>query len=376
MKIFNNLKNKRYLFDIFYVFLATRMAIILLPLLFIGFADSSRNITLMNALSQWDGQWYLKVASEGYHWNGPDIQANVAFFPLYPLLAKALSLLIGNLELSFLIISHVSFFVFLIFLYKIAAEHLNQIERFRTVWFISIFPLSFVFSIFYTESLYMILTAGAIYFSFKKKMTLAVLFSILSTLTRLSGLILFPTLAYYYFKNTKKYKLLDIIQLLTIPLGVILFSIYLKFKVGDYLAFYQVLGAWRIVYQNPFMTILSTLGMLGSLQIFNYFSAIAIFDLILLIFFTILLFLSYKRLPEELFLYSLLVFLLYIFKSWDPTFFYPLGSMNRYLYEAFPLFFTLAKFGKNRLLELTYTTISLIFLGILSLSFFSGRWVF
>lgn len=376
MKLFQKLKGKRYLFDIFYVFLTTRLTIFILPILFSGFIDFTGNMTLMDVLSQWDGQWYLRVAKEGYHWSGPDVQANVAFFPLYPLLAKVLSLLIGNLELSFFIVSLVSFFIFLIFLYKIAQEHFDKDTGFRTIWYLSIFPLSFVFSIFYTESLFMMLTAGAIYFAYKKKWMFAVLFSILSTLTRLSGLVLLPTLTYYYFKSNKKYKLSEIIQISAIPMGIILFSIYLKFKVGDYLAFVHVLKAWHIVYQNPFLTLLSTLGLINSLPPFNYFTAIAILDLFLFIFFVSLLILSYRRLPRELFLYCFLIFLLYIFKSWDPAFFYPLGSMNRYLYEAFPLFLTLAKLSKSRLLDLTYTTFSLVFLGILSLSFFSGKWVF
>lgn len=376
MKLFQKLKGKRYLFDIFYVFLATRLTIFILPILFSGFTDFTGNMTLMDVLSQWDGQWYLRVAKEGYHWSGPDVQANVAFFPLYPLLAKVLSLLTGNLELSFFIVSLVSFFIFLIFLYKIAQEHFDKDTGFRTIWYLSIFPLSFVFSIFYTESLFMMLTAGAIYFAYKKKWMFAVLFSILSTLTRLSGLVLLPTLTYYYFKSNKKYKLSEIIQISAIPMGIILFSIYLKFKVGDYLAFVHVLKAWHIVYQNPFLTLLSTLGLINSLPPFNYFTAIAILDLFLFIFFVSLLILSYRRLPRELFLYCFLIFLLYIFKSWDPAFFYPLGSMNRYLYEAFPLFLTLAKLGKNRLFDLTYTTFSLTLLGLLSLSFFSGKWVF
>lgn len=376
MKLLKKLISRKYLPDIFYVFLATRLPLLLLALLFTGFANSQGNITFMHAFSQWDGQWYLKVAKEGYHWNGPEFQANVAFFPLYPLLAKILSLLTGNLELSFLIISHVSFFIFLIFLYKISREYFDKDTGFRTIWYISIFPLSFVFSLFYTESLFMMLTAGAIYFAYKKNWTMAVLLSILSTLTRLSGLVLLPTLLFYYFRNTKKYKILDILKLFTIPLGVILFSLYLQFKVGDYLAYIHVLKAWHIIYQNPFLTLLSTIGLIGSLAQNNYFTAIGIFDLATLTFFTILLILSYKRLPLELFLYCLLIFVLSVFKSWEPDFFYPMGSTNRYLFEAFPLFLTLVKFGKNKIFDLAYTTFSLVFLGILSLSFFSGKWVF
>lgn len=37
----------------------------------------------------WDGGWYLSIAKHGYAWNGRvDVQQNVAFFPLYPLIER------------------------------------------------------------------------------------------------------------------------------------------------------------------------------------------------------------------------------------------------------------------------------------------------
>jgi len=376
LKFIRIIRKKSFLHDILYIFLATRIAIFFLALFFIGFSNVDRNITLYDAFSQWDGQWYLKVATEGYHWNGPYTQANVAFFPLYPLTAKILSLATHNLELSFLIVSNVSYFIFLIFLYKITNFFYDRETSIRTVWYLSIFPLSFIFSIFYNESLFLMMVAGAIYFAYKKRWSVAVLFAILGALARGAGLVLLPTLLFYYFKSSKKYKFSELIQILMIPVGIMLFSIYLWFKVGDFLAYIHILKAWKILYQNPLITIASTFELIKILPKYNYFTALSIFDLIILVFLFILLILSYKRLPKELFLFSILIFIFYISKSWDPTFFYPMGSTNRYLFEAFPLFLTLAKLGKNKFIDVSYVAFSLIFLGILSLSFFSGKWVF
>jgi hypothetical protein len=37
----------------------------------------------------WDGGWYLSIAKHGYAWSGrADIQQNIAFFPLYPLIER------------------------------------------------------------------------------------------------------------------------------------------------------------------------------------------------------------------------------------------------------------------------------------------------
>lgn len=376
MKLFKALKKKIYLVDTIYVFLATRIPLILLALLFIGFADPGRTINFYDALSQWDGQWYLRVAREGYHWQGPHVQANVAFFPLYPLLAKILSFLVGNLELSFFIISYASFLLFLLFLYKLTEKYSGREIAFRTIWYISIFPLSLVFSIFYNESLFFMLCCGCLYFACQKRWNWAIAFGFFATLTRLSGLVLLPTLLFYFLKTHKKYKIMDLFKFLAIPLGIVLFSVYLWFKVGDPLAYSHVLSAWRVVYQSPVKTIMSVLSFLYILPRFNYFTAVGAFDLSFFTFFVIVLVLSFKRLPRELFLFSFLIFLSSVFVSWDPTFFYPMASTKRYLYEAFPLFITAAKLGENKFFDKIYTVLSLLFLGILSLAFYSGKWVF
>ena len=47
-------------------------------------------------LLQWDSEWYFKIATEGYRYNGdPTIQQNVVFYPLYPMLARGLAAISG-----------------------------------------------------------------------------------------------------------------------------------------------------------------------------------------------------------------------------------------------------------------------------------------
>ena len=43
----------------------------------------------VDALSMWDGQWYLKIATRGYEYD-PHEQSNVAFFPAFPVLVALL----------------------------------------------------------------------------------------------------------------------------------------------------------------------------------------------------------------------------------------------------------------------------------------------
>ncbi len=47
-------------------------------------------------LLQWDSEWYFKIVTEGYRYNGdPTIQQNVVFYPLYPMLAWGLAAISG-----------------------------------------------------------------------------------------------------------------------------------------------------------------------------------------------------------------------------------------------------------------------------------------
>ncbi|HUJ72186.1 MAG TPA: hypothetical protein VLZ30_08065, partial [Verrucomicrobiae bacterium] len=42
-------------------------------------------------LNQWDTRWYLSIIRQGYSYH-PGMECNVAFFPLYPMLVRLLSL--------------------------------------------------------------------------------------------------------------------------------------------------------------------------------------------------------------------------------------------------------------------------------------------
>jgi hypothetical protein len=64
----------------------------------------------IEAFSQWDGAWYLSIATDGYQWPGSlDIQSNVVFFPLYPLLGRIVGWLVADARWGLFIVSNVSF---------------------------------------------------------------------------------------------------------------------------------------------------------------------------------------------------------------------------------------------------------------------------
>jgi hypothetical protein len=47
----------------------------------------------VNMLSRWDAAWYVEIARDGYRYE-PGVPSNAAFFPLYPLLIRAVHALL------------------------------------------------------------------------------------------------------------------------------------------------------------------------------------------------------------------------------------------------------------------------------------------
>lgn len=141
-----------------------------------------------------DGVHYLSLATWGYR------EGDQVFFPLYPLLIHLLSFVTGNLFLAGFLISNLSILLAALIFYHLVSRDFNpKTARWATL-FLFLFPTSFFFGTVYTESLFLLLMLAAYYFSGLK----AVIFSLLSGLTRLVGFFVLPAgpvgvLAYVFY---------------------------------------------------------------------------------------------------------------------------------------------------------------------------------
>ena len=106
-----------------------------------------------------------------------------------------------------------------------------------------LYPASFVFGAYMTESLFIFLFILAYYLAYKKKWLLAALVGGILSATRNTGVLFIIPLAMIMFQNkvSKKTYLLNLI----IPIGIFIFMIYLWQRVGDPLAFYNIQKYFR-----------------------------------------------------------------------------------------------------------------------------------
>lgn len=174
------------------LFLASRLMFLLLGgavLHFSGrcdFGSYLQNLTYY--WSRWDARHYIALAEDWYV-NTGDERLKLVFYPLYPALVMGVNFILRNTMLSACLTSNLCLIGSGVALYRITAREWNHSAARRAVFFLMFAPLSFYFSVPYTESLFVLTTLLAVDFSMQKKWLPALLMGALSALTRSLGLL-------------------------------------------------------------------------------------------------------------------------------------------------------------------------------------------
>lgn len=195
-------------------------------------------------LPQWLWQWgnfdgvhYLDIIQNGYHGYGVQV-----FFPVYPLLAKPIDIIISQPIISALIVSHLAIFLGAAALYKLTKENFDQAVARWTVAFLFFFPTSFFFGAVYTESLFLLFVVLA----FILRGFLAGIFGLLAGGTRLVGFFVGP--ARILFRPRNWWSVLSVG-------GLAAYVAYLYWRFSEPLIFLEA----QKVFQNARASSLSTL---------------------------------------------------------------------------------------------------------------------
>jgi len=144
---------------------------------------------------RWDSVWYLQIAAHGYGSLEP-----TAFFPLYPLLTRGLSLLTHSLQLAGIAISLASLLAGLLIVRRLAELELGPEAARATVDLMAFTPMAVFFSAVYTEALFLALSAGTFYAARRGRWGIAALLGALASATRLTGLLLVvPVLLLFFY---------------------------------------------------------------------------------------------------------------------------------------------------------------------------------
>jgi hypothetical protein len=187
--------------------------------------------TLFSPLSDWDATWYAWIAQHGYD---PSIGHGntAAFFPLYPILWAPFTWLPGPATVSGTLLSSGLFAAALCLLYRITERRFDEGMARRTVLYLAIFPLTFVFSLPYAESLFLLCALGAFALTWHGRWWSGSAVGALAVLARPTGIALFPALAWRRYRE-RGFQVRAFLPLLLMPAAELAFFGYLYWRTGD-----------------------------------------------------------------------------------------------------------------------------------------------
>src|SRR3989338_7497648 len=358
---------KTFLFWRFGLFLVTYLGSISFHLVAnggLGAVGPGNEFDFWASWAQWDGGHYYSIVQNGY-----TLSSDYAFFPFYPFLTKFLNVIFSNLLLTGLLVSNISFLLFLIIFYKFLKEKYSKNIATNSVITFLCLPTTFFAVAYYSEGLFLLLTVLVFFFINQKKILQAALVIIFASLTRSIGMALILSLVYNYFssisftiKNVSK----KVLYLLPITLGAALYITYLFYKLNNPFGFISVQTLWLRNINDPISTIIGNVWII-------FTNPNAPFDqytdlLITLIFLSLLIF-GVRKISSSLWIFSMLVILI-------PASTGTLTSMPRYVLASLGVFVILGQLlEENPHLKLPLWATSLFLQAIFATRFISGYWV-
>jgi hypothetical protein len=237
----------------------------------------------------------------------------------------------------------------------------------KSVLYLLIYPTSFFFSIFYTESLFLFLSIATVYYARKKQWLAASILGFFLTLTRSVGfVIMIPLLIEYFGINFDSYKISikklkkDILYLLLVPAGLLIYMAYLYYKFGDPLAFSHAQTAWGRGLVSVFTT-------LQSYHLYSAFYKILFlgsigFALIMIVY------LIFSKARFSYIAYSAVLMFFYLSTN-------KLEAIPRLISVVFPLYIGMAVLGnKYKIIDQLFTYFLIMLLTLCTILFVNGYW--
>src|SRR5688500_16532057 len=198
---------------------------------------------LLSPLARWDAAWYLRIAESGY--GGSDVRA--AFFPLYPLLVRAVASPFGASPGALLVaadaVALAAFLGALVLLHRLVSLELGRPLAQPALLLLAVFPAAVFFGAPYSESLFLLLAVGAFYAARTGRWAWAGACAGLASGTRSAGLLLLLPLALIWWQSRPR-RAGDAAWLLLAPLGIAAYAAWLGLVEGDALRFLDVQEAW------------------------------------------------------------------------------------------------------------------------------------
>lgn len=324
---------------------------------------------LLEPWRHFDAIWFTRIAAHGYGHG----DLSTAYMPLYPLLIRCASVLTGgHLLTAALLVSNLSCLAASGLIWRWVADLYDGQVAWRTVALLLLFPDAFFLLGVYSESTFLLFSAGTLLALGRGRWLLAGTLATLATLTRLQGLVLVvPILiaAWPHRRETQAVVTVLIASALP-PLGSWLYQRLLFRAVGGGDLLHTFRDQWNIPIQAPWQTIWRYVTVIRSPQwsmfhshLYNY---VMLWDLAIAILGLLVLALSWQRLGPALSLYGLAGWC-FMMTRWYST--------GRYTLAILPLFLALALWTETPRRFRWLSTASLALLVFFTTQFVQNSWI-
>ena len=288
----------------------------------------------LDPLLRFDAGWYGSILGDGYQLaQTPGGESNVAFFPLYPLLAFVLKG-VAHLDnfVALLAVSNAFALALPLLLVKLGTDRFGESNALYAVAIFCFFPMSFFLNSAYSESTSIVFVLMSLLALDSRRFLIAALLTGAAAGARSTGFALAPVVALAAWADSelpvvRRAAFATLCGILACS-GLLLFMAYQYWAFGDPLAFVVAQSGWH---QGALLT--RVLRGLVLLPIFP----IRIFRIVWFIAPLLIVVFNYRFLPRDLFRYGVLSLLIPYFTLGITP------SAPRFLMMCAPLWFCLAR---------------------------------
>jgi hypothetical protein len=232
-------------------FLAGKLLVLLVAVLTVwsrsGHAGLPTYAEVVQPFGAWDGESYRSIAQHGYPSGPLDLDPGApghlwAFLPGFPMLMRAVMLLVPDSTTAGMLVSAVCELIALVYLAKLVRlERPGDADSARfTVWLLVLYPYALFLTAAYTESPFLAAATASLYYMRRGEHVRASVLAALSAAVRITGLALIPALLVEYVMRRGRNPREDVAAALLPAVPLLLFMLYAHAMTGDAFAYWHV----------------------------------------------------------------------------------------------------------------------------------------
>jgi hypothetical protein len=292
-----------------------------------------RPLQLDQGLFAWDAAWYRDIAEHGY--NGV-AHEGLRFFPLLPLMARALSVpLLGNVGLALILLVNVAALATGVLLHRLVREQTgDRALATRSAWLVALLPPALVLVLGYAEAIALALVVGAFLAMRHRRWWHVAMLGVLLGLCRPTGMLLAIPVLLEALRDWRvgRDRIGRLAAIVSAPLGTAIYLAWVEWQHGDWALPLRLQNSadLRAGWEDPFTAVWGSLDALvsdGRIGDGLHVPWIALFGVLLVV--------CFARWPSSYGWFSAAVLVLALSA-------HNLGSFERYGLFAFPLVLGLA----------------------------------